>query len=855
MKKKYILLILIIISSSALYSQSNMSKIKSLDKEYQTGNFHETKTELMKCRRLGFENNETRIEANRLLAKTYIALDQNDSAIIVIAETLKMDSKFEASPMLNDPPRLFEIIDSIQRITSKFTVTSISKKAENINEAPATAILINQDQINRRGYLDIEAMLYDLPGFDISRSNGNLYSHIYQRGYRSINTNRSLFLIDGIEDNDLWSSNVYLSRQYPLSNIKNVEVLYGPTSTMYGSNAFLGVINIVTKEPLDFIKPGKQVGVDVRSGYGSYNTMFFDGSFAVKTKDNALSMSVTARIFYSNEQDLSEYEEHNFAPAVFTNETSETYHALLDITSDSLVNVFLADNPSTHDFYSLNSDNQIILTEAGIRQAFDYDNAVYNEHVFNDKTEAYFIDTKIKIYDFLIGWTFWSKAEGTGSQYNDLIYMNYNQGASWRPVHNYLYVRYNKDIGKLSISNFLRYKIHDFHKDNAISIYNTRYAFNSYGLQDLINGVQPTWTNVYLFQKSNQIRNEFKTIYQLHEKIDIIAGFEARFSAIQGDYLSAITNDAEQIGTTKEPIDGGNNFYSRDLGVYAQTSIELLPTLKLTPGIRYDYNLVRDTLGYKHAFNPRAALVFTPAKFIFKLIYAEAFKDATNREKYSTAPGKRDLPNPSLQPEKVKNFEVAIGKTFGKNLFFNTALYYSKYSNIIQEVLTQMDNGEWTNQNQATGRAIIYGVNAFSNWEINNLSLYANYTYTEPYSLDSVENKTRISDISKHQVNFGANYLFRNVFNINLRTNIVGKRFTGENTTVPTNTEIFDPYMIFNGSLSYTPKKYGLTLQFTVFNILGTEYFSPGLDAATGTLVPKLVQNKRNMYISLIYKF
>ncbi len=85
--------------------------------------------------------------------------------------------------------------------------------------------------------------------------------------------------------------------------------------------------------------------------------------------------------------------------------------------------------------------------------------------------------------------------------------------------------------------------------------------------------------------------------------------------------------------------------------------------------------------------------------------------------------------------------------------------------------------------------------------------------------------------------------------------NFVGTRQTGEGTTVPTNPESFDPYAIFNGSISYQPKNFGLTAQISVFNILDTEYFSPGLDAATGVLSSAMKQNSRNIHLSLIYQF
>ena len=472
----------------------------------------------------------------------------------------------------------------------------------------------------------------------------------------------------------------------------------------------------------------------------------------------------------------------------------------------------------------------------------------------------------------MIGWSGWSKTEGTGGQYTDLIYLTANEGGTWRPVHNYFYTKFDKDINsKLNISNFIRYKVHDFSQSNGVVVYPARYYLGNYDLEALVNGAVPKYINVYLFQKSNQLREELKALYQPAKWIDIVAGFEARFSSIQGDYnKTAMVDSAEEKGSTDTDIPGGNQFFSRDLGVYAQTSLSMINNLKVTLGLRYDNNLVRQTEGYGDVFNPRLALVYTPGTFIIKCIYAEAFKDATNREKYSTSSPKREFSNPFLEPEKVKNYEFVFGKSFlERQLMLSATAYYSQYSNIIQEVQVRKEDDTYTNQNQAVGEAEIYGINAFADYTLGNLTAYANYTYTEPYAIDPKDSegnlqtdslgneyrKLRISDIAGHQINAGVNYLFKDVLNFNIRANYIGKRETGYNTTVSSNPETFDPYVIFNGAFSYSPKVLGLTIQLTAFNILNKEYFSPGLDYATGDLASQLIQNRRNLYLSLIFEF
>ena len=250
MKKVFIsfIVILFIINTGFAQDKKNCgwTEIEDAKKKFETGVFYEAIDLLDKC--LSDFDEQKQIEALSLLSKIHFEIQDDSLAMYYASQLLEVNPRYQPT-YSSDPMKFINVVSEIKAMTSKNTVTSISKKAENVDETPATAIIISEEILARRGYLDLEAVIHDLPGFDISRSNGNLYSHIYQRGYRSINTNRTLFLTDGIEENDLWSSNVYLSRQYPISNIQNIEVVYGPASTMYGSNAFLGVINIILVIP------------------------------------------------------------------------------------------------------------------------------------------------------------------------------------------------------------------------------------------------------------------------------------------------------------------------------------------------------------------------------------------------------------------------------------------------------------------------------------------------------------------------------------------------------------------------------------------------------------------------------
>jgi len=873
MKNKLFLIIIIIFAiNNFAKAQCNSNSINEADKEYLIGNFNDVITMLSPCIKDGFTDVQ-KIQAYRILSKTYIALDNDSDATKAAEKLLEIKPDFQTDN-LTDPIKFIEIIERLKNFGNQLLVTSVSKKAENILEAPATVVSISQKEFSQKGYQDFEQMMYDLPGFDISRSNGNMYSHIYQRGYRSINTNRTLFLIDGVEDNDLWSSNVYLSRQFPVTNLKTVEIVYGPASTMYGSNAFLGVINIITKDPSDIIKAGKNYGVSAIAGYGSYNTKFFDGTVAVQSKNKQVALSVTGRVFLSDEQNLDNLEGYSFKPREYNDSIATIYHKSLDITDSTKAAKFISTYGAKSDFYTY-SNNKVILTETGIQKALELDNTVYSSIVPSDFADNKSIYVKLKFYDIMLGWMAWETHEGAGAQYNDTEYMTANQGYSWAPVHNSMYAKYEKNIHEnLQISNFMQFKLHDFAEDNRIVRFRDyRYsAIRKYKLENLMAEDMPRLDTTYLFQKSNQFRNELKVLYVPFNKLDILAGFEARYSVLQGDYTTNTTGNTEETGTSLSNTSGGNNYFVRDLGLYTQATYKMLNTLKLTAGVRYDNNVIRNTGGYGDVYNPRFAIVFFPQKFIFKVIYAEAFKDATNREKFSTIAGKRELINPELKPERVKNIEASVGHTFfDNNLNINIVGYYARYSNIIQEVSVKtVINGKEviTNQNQGIGKQKVYGINGFLDYKVDNFILYANYTYTLPWIIDPVDSnnkpyinadstvihKLRISDISTNQANIGINYFYKKMLDFNFRVNYVGKKIVGENTTVTTNIFTFEPRFLLCGAVTYTNNKSGMSLQLNINNILNQLYYTPGLDNATGVLAGRLPQNRINFQLKLIFE-
>ena len=842
---RYIYVLLFLGSSHILFAQCSPTVISQARQSYEVGQLDKVIEQLEGCLNSKALNLNQKVDALYIIALTYIGLDKFVEAEKYVKTLLELDPTFVAR---TEDPVVFQALVYKGKLGQLGTnVSSVSKVNERLEEAPATVILITEEEIKQRGYIDLEMLLHDLPGFDISQSNGITYSSIYQRGYRSINTDRMLLLVDGVEDNDLWGNIVYLSRQYAMSNISSVEVIYGPSSTIYGPNAFVGVISINTKRPVEYLDDNKNVGATIEAGYGQWNTRYVDATVAARIPNQPIELSLTGRYYYSDEPNFQNDEKgwFNYELPSFNQSTIDDFNnglGIFDSSSDAkdFLNSVPANSSQFFEAIIENGDTTgVQMTDAGVQEALNRDAALLNGASFKDLTKAWSASGKLNIYDLTIGFQYWQKREGIGSWFNDVRQGTAAQGQSWNPNSTMFYVKYNKDVSsRLSIKAFTRYKTHGYLADNALVTLNS-YSNNRLDMSDLANGNETNWDSSYLMVISNQVRSELTAIYRFNSSWNFFTGLETRFSAIQANYITSDEADPEENGFPEE-IEGGNHFFSRDVGVYAQTNYLFSEKLKVTAGLRYDNNRIRTSGGYGGQFSPRFAVIYQPNDWVFKAIYAQAHKAPTNSNYYSTVSGQRELSNPdSLKNEEVANVEISVRRIFSKNFNIEAVAYRAAYSQTLEEASVPNwktpDPSDTTNQFQSLGASRVWGGHIMAIYNKGSFSAYGNYTYTLPYNLAQDENGqdslTRIGDISAHQINLGGNYKYR-AFNFNLRTNIVGARKTGPTTTVTGNLDTFDPYAIFNGTVTYRLSVIDLYVDFMVNNIFNTQYYSPGVRAA-----------------------
>lgn len=133
------------------------------------------------------------------------------------------------------------------------TVLSVSRLPQRLDETPGAVTLIDREAIRLSGARDLADLLRLVPGFQSSMSYSSLAPLASYHGAFSIFPNLMQVLVDGRSVySPLFIGSVATSLQsVALADIERIEVLRGSNSAAYGARAFLGVVNIVTRDPAD----------------------------------------------------------------------------------------------------------------------------------------------------------------------------------------------------------------------------------------------------------------------------------------------------------------------------------------------------------------------------------------------------------------------------------------------------------------------------------------------------------------------------------------------------------------------------------------------------------------------------
>jgi outer membrane receptor for ferrienterochelin and colicins len=175
----------------------------------------------------------------------------------------------------------------------ELTVSVASKREEKISEAPSIVTVVTAEDIQRFGGQTLFDVLGRLPNVYTFGSSVFPDNVVSIRGGNLTHINNSiLILLNGRPMRESFGggvNNSVIYRSFPLEIIERIEMIRGPGSVLYGSNAFTGVINIISKKTSDV--EGKQVSV----GYGSFGTRQVSATYGGSFLDGELEVIVSGK--------------------------------------------------------------------------------------------------------------------------------------------------------------------------------------------------------------------------------------------------------------------------------------------------------------------------------------------------------------------------------------------------------------------------------------------------------------------------------------------------------------------------------------------------------------------------------
>nr|WP_280842999.1 TonB-dependent receptor [Pararoseomonas baculiformis] len=139
---------------------------------------------------------------------------------------------------------------ALEELFGEPVTTSATGKPQRASDAPVGMDIITAEQIRRSGARDIPAVLARYTSLDVHQYNASDYS-VGIRGYATPMTPRLLVLVDGRQVYlDHYGYAAWDAIPVQLSEIRQIEVVKGPNSALFGFNAVAGVVNIITRNPV-----------------------------------------------------------------------------------------------------------------------------------------------------------------------------------------------------------------------------------------------------------------------------------------------------------------------------------------------------------------------------------------------------------------------------------------------------------------------------------------------------------------------------------------------------------------------------------------------------------------------------
>jgi len=475
------------------------------------------------------------------------------------------------------------------------TVYGASKFEQKVTEAPASVSIVTADQIRKFGYRTLADALRSVRGIYVTYDRN--YDFIGVRGFNRPGdyNSRVLLLVDGHRINDNIFDTAPIGTEFPVSVdlIDRIEVIRGPSSSLYGANAFFGVVNVITRQP------GDLHGAEVAASGGSFVT--YEGRLSYgKEYPGGLGVLLSGSALHSDGPDSLYFKEFQAL------DNGRARHA---------------DGDRNYQLYGKLSLADLTLVGAYASRTKNVPTASFGT-VFNDPrlqtTDAHgFLDLKY-LHDF------GEQTQLTARAFYDSYYYHGDYPTDSEPA--------NFDTTQAPVSQ-------------PLVVLNKDLAWGTW------------WGGEFQLTKTLPGRN----------KVSLGAEFRDNSRQHQENY---------DVDPYLLHLDDRRS--STIWALYLQDEIQLLDSLILSAGVRYDHY---DSFG--GTTNPRLALIYQPAEgSALKLLYGNAFRAPNAYELYYDD-RQNNLANPGLKPEKIQTYELIYEQYFHEHYRSSLSGFYYRVHDLI----------------------------------------------------------------------------------------------------------------------------------------------------------------------------
>ena len=601
----------------------------------------------------------------------------------------------------------------------KEEVTIATRHETKISKAPSIVTVITAEEIKNLGYRTFVEILRTIPGFEILKSGDTGVVVPAVRGITS--SNKVRLILNGHFVNSPFTGSAFgRFDDFPVENIKKIEIIRGPGSAMYGENAFTSVINIITKDAKDID------GVKVSSGYGSFETY----------EENVVFGKTYGKVDISG---MLHYRQ------------TSGFNGIIESDSQTILDNALPTPP-------FSDASQAPGSVHDGRQEYDMNlKIVYKGFYF----EGLYINKNISPF---IGGPQYALTDE--SQIGD----NYVFGE----------VGYKKKYEeKFTIKPRLYYD--QFDLDNYIESLpeGTTVPFDTDGdgNYDTLNTYPDGFIgNGKVTQKI--VGTEIPFDYELFDGNIITLGFEYRlinqtniefssnFHPATYDVLDSVRDFSDTYPFLKEAT-------RRIWSVYLQDTWDITDTINLTLGARHD-----QYSDFGGATSPRTGLTWAFMKDAsLKLLYGEAFRAPNFVEMFTTnQPAIQG--NEDLDPETIRTYEIGLSYKFNK--YVTSGINY--FNNDIKDLIVRrtLESNQNTSRYENFGDANIQGVEMETKVDIAKGNyVFMNYTFQDTKDDDGDD----LPFVARHKGNLGVNVHYWKYINTNMSTFVSGRRSREEDDT------------------------------------------------------------------------